>query len=280
MAIKAKIICASARAVPAAHSAMRHSAQSMCHGRGLACCGMGARESEADSREGWAAWPVTVVWKVRDGSVTGSCSCGRLTERRGSASTAAAAAVQTRWRAADDRPRRSFAISQARASTAVLFSAAAAKNANHTGSYQRNILLALLAGLFDQGCHAVQLVAREFRGRNVEQRGHNLFGGIVEERVHQMLNGGTLGLVARHYGHVDITQAFGQMADVALLFQHAQHGAHGRVAGGIVHSLAHFGGGGLAVAVEDVHDLPLAAAQLVGLAHGRSCEFSSSMLRN
>ena len=56
------------------------------------------------------------------------------------------------------------------------------------------------------------------------------------------------------------------VAQMALLFEQPQHGPDGRIARRVWKVLRHLRGGGLTALIHDVHDLPLAAAQVnVGL---------------
>ena len=64
-----------------------------------------------------------------------------------------------------------------------------------------------------------------------------------------------------HDRNVDEAHAIFFVSDVPFLFEHAQHRTHGRVSRRVLHALAHFGSRRLPALVEDVHDLPLAAAQ-------------------
>lgn len=52
------------------------------------------------------------------------------------------------------------------------------------------------------------------------------------------------------------------MPDVSLLFQNAQQCADSRIAGGGGQGGLHFGGGGAPVAMQNIHDLALAAAEM------------------
>src|ERR1035437_3514615 len=79
----------------------------------------------------------------------GTRKTGNQAERKGSASTAAAAAVHTRCREAADRPRSAHATNHAAPSITVLLSAALTKIENHADSFQLDILLALPLGFFD-----------------------------------------------------------------------------------------------------------------------------------
>src|ERR1039458_8360157 len=96
-------------------------------------------------------------------------NAGSATVSSGSATSAAADAVHTMWRAPAVRPRRSHTISHATPSTRVLLSAALAR-IGHTDAVQFNILFALSLGLLDHFRHAVQFLPRQPRGRDVQER--------------------------------------------------------------------------------------------------------------
>ena len=67
--------------------------------------------------------------------------------------------------------------------------------------------------------------------------------------------------MTRHGRHIDVAQAVLLVTHVPLGLQHAQLGAHGRVAGRAGHRLEDFGGGRPPQPVERVHDLALALGQ-------------------
>ena len=177
--------------------------------------------------------------------------------------TAAAAAVHTRCRAAAERPQQVATIHASRQHHRAL-QRGAPEIADQVDSFQRNIYLPSFLCFLDHCGHAIQFLARQARGGNIQQRGHNLLRRIVEKRVQQVLHRRAFGFVARHHRHVDILQPFLLVPHVAFFFQHAQHGAHGRITGRIRHGLPHLRGRSLTALVEDVHDLPFAAAQPAG----------------
>src|SRR5256885_16898255 len=120
-------------------------------------------------------------------------------ERKGSASTAAAAAVQTRCRAAADRPRNKKAAIHAAPSTTVLLSATPMHIANHADWFQPVILFALSLCFFDHCRHAVQFLARERSRRNVQESSHDLLRRPVKVGLEKMFDGYALGLFLRHF---------------------------------------------------------------------------------
>src|SRR5580698_6871874 len=157
-----------------------------------------------------------VIAAARD---AGSCRAGRETVRIGSASTAAAAAIQTRCRAAADRRRIRNTSRLATASTAVLLSATPAKNEDHIISFQWDILFTLLLCFLDHFRHAIQLFAREARGGDVQECGYDLLRRILEESIDEVLDRGAFGFIAGYGGDVDVLQPFGLVADVALFLE-------------------------------------------------------------
>jgi hypothetical protein len=50
------------------------------------------------------------------------------------------------------------------------------------------------------------------------------------------------------------------VTNVSFIFENSQKGSHSRIAGGIRDTFLDLGGGSLPALVEDVHNLPLAAA--------------------
>jgi hypothetical protein len=116
-------------------------------------------------------------------------------------------------------------------------------------------------GLFDQLGQAVEIGVGQLGAREVEKRRHGLLGGPVEKGVENPGQRRTPGALARQPRLVHVAVAVGGVADVALVFQDAQHGPDCRVAGGVGESLEDLADGGLALAVEHVHDLALAAGE-------------------
>ena len=105
-------------------------------------------------------------------------------------------------------------------------------------------------------------VGRRLADEQVQQRGDGLLHRAVEERGDQVAQGGAARRVARDGGEVDIAQRFLLMPHVALLFEHAQFGADGRIGGRVRQRLVDLAGGGAAARVENVHDLALAPAEV------------------
>src|SRR5207249_9327355 len=99
-------------------------------------------------------------------------------------------------------------------------------------------------------------------GRLVEQRRDGLFGGAVEESLKDVTQRGPLGVVARDSGPVDVARAVLFVPDVPLVLENPQHRANGRVARRVRERLLHVGRRGAPVLIQNVEDLPLAAAQI------------------
>ena len=80
-----------------------------------------------------------------------------------------------------------------------------------------------------------------------------------------MVQRGAPGRLPRGRGEIHVAQLVLLVTNVALFLEHAQLRADGGV-GGIAGELGHhLADGGAAAPVEDVHDLPLAAAERRGL---------------
>src|ERR1035441_9765452 len=238
-------ICANPAAIPAIHSSIRTSLPSMpCAGTGT-----GVVRPAAACRAATAPPAGTAVAAVARNTIPTSAgstalaaltrNAGSATVNNGSATSAAAEAVHTMWRAPAERLRRSHAISHAATSTSVLLSAALAR-IGHADAVQFNILSSLFLGLLDHCRHAVQFLPRQPRGGDVQKRRHNLFRAPVEKCLHHVFHRAPLGLVARHHRHIHVLQPLGLMLDVALLFQHPQHGPHRRVPRRRLHGFPHF----------------------------------------
>ena len=119
-----------------------------------------------------------------------------------------------------------------------------------------------LTGFVDQFGEVVEFLGGEFGGAVVQQGGGSAAGGAAEEGFDEMAEGAPADAGGLGGRHVDVAQVFGFVAGVAFFFQRAELGADGGVAGTVRHVLVDFGRGGALAAVEDFHDLPLAAAQV------------------
>lgn len=89
----------------------------------------------------------------------------------------------------------------------------------------------------------------------------SVFRGPIEECLDEVSQGGPAGGVAGDRRHVDVPQAGLLVVTVSLALEHSQLRAHGGVVGLTGQVGHHLAGGGAAAAVEDVDDLPLAAAE-------------------
>src|SRR5215472_11935546 len=96
----------------------------------------------------------------------------------------------------------------------------------------------------------------------VQQRGDGLLYAAIKKSPHQMSQGGPARAVARHSGRPNVTQPLQFMANVAFALQHAQRRAHGRITGRVRYARPDLRSGRAAALEQDVHDLPLPAAQL------------------
>ena len=159
--------------------------------------------------------------------------------------------VQTRWRAAAEWRRRRTERRPAEASTTVDL------RAREMGS----ILASFFFGVFDEGGHAVEVVLGEFGGGEVEESGDDLGGGVAEERIEKVTEGGVFGLGGGEAGSEDVFEAFDAVGDVAFGFEGFEKGADGGIRGGIGEGGEDVSGGGGTALVENVHDLALAPTE-------------------
>src|SRR5690606_33854523 len=90
---------------------------------------------------------------------------------------------------------------------------------------------ALPARLVDHGLELVELGGREGATLEVEEGGDGLGRRAAEEGVDDVGEGGGAGARAIARGRVDVGGAVLAVADVALVLEHADERAHGRVAG-------------------------------------------------
>ena len=82
-----------------------------------------------------------------------------------------------------------------------------------------------------------------------------------------------LGVVAGDGGQVDVARAVLLVPDMAFFLENPQHRAHRRVARRIGQRRLHFGRGAPALGIEDVDNLPFAAAELVMGRRFHGCQF-------
>ena len=118
-----------------------------------------------------------------------------------------------------------------------------------------------LSRLRDQLGDASELLVGQARAFATQHGGDDLLGRSVEERVDEMAQRRFTRGVPRYRGHVHVAQSFFLVPHVPLVFEHTELRADGgvaRIARELIHHLA---GRGAAAAVEDVHDLALAARQ-------------------
>src|SRR5690606_25195511 len=230
-----------------------------------------ASAAAAAAGRGCATESVSSSPKVSAGR-TGTSHPGTSTSSTGINSTATNASVHTRWRVAAEARRSARAARPAAASNRAAFSAESVSRAAQGSARSRSnssMSPALCAGHVDERGEALEFLGREFGRGLVEEGGHGLGGRAVEERPHHVAERRAAGLLGRHGGGVDVARAVLCVREVPLLFQDAEHGPDGRVARRVRKALHHLGGGGPFEAVDDVHDLPLAAAE-VDRGHGRS----------
>jgi hypothetical protein len=99
--------------------------------------------------------------------------------------------------------------------------------------------------------------------REVEQRGHRLFRGTIEERLYDLRQSRSPGTRAPHGRREDVAGAFPIVTQMPLLLQDPQVRAHRRVTRRIGQLGQHIGRGRPPKAIHDLHDLTLTAGQLV-----------------
>src|SRR5205814_7730146 len=132
-----------------------------------------------------------------------------------------------------------------------------------TGGAWRTWSPSLLSCRVDECDQPRQLLGRQVGRRVAEVRGDGLFEGALEERVEHAAQGRPAGPVARLGGRVDVLEPFLAVREVALLFEDGQEGADGGPARRVGQGGPHLRGRGLAPGVDDVEDLPLAAAEVL-----------------
>ena len=113
----------------------------------------------------------------------------------------------------------------------------------------------------DEVGEAVEVGARERVGAVVEERGDGTRRGVVEERRDEVPEGRPRGRLARDGCAVDVPRAVDGVDGVALVLENPEVRPDRRVARRVREGRLDVGDGRRAEAVEDVEDLPLAAAE-------------------
>src|SRR6185437_10802952 len=130
------------------------------------------------------------------------------------------------------------------------------------GSWRARGSFALGAEPFDDAGERGPFVGREGLVGLVEQRGDGRCARAVEECSYEMSNSGPLGDAARRGRVIDVARALFFVPEMALLLEDAEQRAHRGGARRIGDLIVDLGRRGVTAAVDDVHDLPFAAAEL------------------
>ena len=120
-----------------------------------------------------------------------------------------------------------------------------------------------MAGFGNQRFHALQFLFGNGGAVVAEESGHGAGGRAFKERVEDVAEGGAAGVGRGDDGEVDVAWAVFAVADVAFVFEDAEEGADGGVAGGAGEFGLDFEGGGFLAAEEDVENLAFAAGKVV-----------------
>src|SRR5688572_2798115 len=126
------------------------------------------------------------------------------------------------------------------------------------------MLPALLARLANLGGEPFEIGGRERGVGHLEQGDDGALGRPVEERLEQMIQRRSARSVARNGGEIHVAGSVLAVPEVSLLLEHVHRGADGRVARRVRQLGDDVGDRRFAVAVQDVHDLPLAPGELGG----------------
>ena len=94
-----------------------------------------------------------------------------------------------------------------------------------------------------------------------QERGGDQGTRAAEKVADEIVERGPAHIVAGGGGEVDVAGAVPLVAQIALGLEVPQHAAHGRVTRRVGQLLEHLDGAGAAEAVDDLHDLALAAAE-------------------
>src|SRR5262249_8068298 len=136
----------------------------------------------------------------------------RARERAG-ASSAARSAEARIMRRADAGSRRARGIAASAAPRMTAPRAASRREGSRVMS------AALLPGIVDELGEPVELVAREFSARGVDQGGDGLLDGAAEERAHDVRERALLGAHPRDRRQVDVALPLLDVADMPALLQ-------------------------------------------------------------
>src|SRR5687767_1094945 len=132
----------------------------------------------------------------------------------------------------------------------------------------------LLAYVIDERAELVELSLRQFfTMRRAEQGSGGAHGRALEEIVDDASERSGTRLAARHDRCVDVALAVHAVLQMLLVDQDSQQRADRGVARRVVDLLENLRRGGFAQAVDDLHDLPLAAAETLRARHSAPANF-------
>jgi len=115
--------------------------------------------------------------------------------------------------------------------------------------------------LREDGFEAFEFGGGEFAAVFAEKGGHGPGSGAVKECIEHVTEGAAAGDVGTLDGEIDIAGAFFAVLDVAFVFEDAEEGADGGVAGGVGDVGLDLLGGGLFAAEQDIEDLAFAPGE-------------------
>src|SRR5690606_9983275 len=128
----------------------------------------------------------------------------------------------------------------------------------------------LLAGALDHRAQLVEILAGQLVAFELEQRRYRLGRRAAKEGLDQMRQSRVPGAAPGDRRQVDVARPVLLVTELTLVLEHADQRAHGRIARRIRELGEDLVDGHATVAVDDIHDLPLAPTEVLKLGLARS----------
>ena len=137
----------------------------------------------------------------------------------------------------------------------------------------------ILSGWLDQLAQALEFRWGQAGFRTLQQGGDGLFERALEKRVEHSTGRRTANLDSAASRGVDVATLPRAMPGMSLLDEDCQQGSHGGITRRSGQGGKDGGRGDFAMGMDDVHDLPLAAARGVRGSAAHRCKIIGSMVR-
>jgi len=123
--------------------------------------------------------------------------------------------------------------------------------------------LSVAASLFDQLLQTVQIIVAPAVFVHADHRRDRGAGGVIKESSDEMFYRGLADVVVIRSGKIDVAGAILFVAEMTFALEQAQHPSHGGVGRRIGNIGQHFSRVRSSPPIDDLHDLPFSAPQLI-----------------